>query len=252
MTLTPQDQPGLQIVATGAGFAPNQSRYTQAVGDEIVRRLEAGETLAAISRDPAMPAPVTVHKWAALNPGFGAAKAMAQQTALKSRRAAAARKLRKSLTRLAEEGRAPGARPVGYSEELAETICRRIAHGEPLIDICRDPDMPSHVTVNAWMRRDRSFEYMVGLAREHQAQVNADLIIKIAAAATPATVGVARLQIQALRWQAAKLAPQRFSDKAGLPPRHVIEKIRADRGKGYWAQKNPDLVPKALGTGDWD
>lgn len=252
MTPTPEARPGRQIVAAGAAPAPGESHYTEAVGGAIVRRLRAGETLAAICRDPEMPAPATVHKWAALRPAFAQAKADARLAALRGRRDAAARKLRKTLARLAGDGRGPARAPVPYSDALGEVICRRIAHGEALIDICRDVDMPSHVTVNAWMRRYRAFDYMVRLAREHHAHLNAELVVKIAAAATPGAIAVARLQIQALRWQSARLAPHAYADKAAIPGRHVIEDIRDEGGKGFKSSRNPDLVAKALGQGDWD
>jgi hypothetical protein len=53
---------------TGAGFEWGESRYTEAIGQEIVRRLEAGESLAAICRDPAFPSQPTVYMWAQLHP----------------------------------------------------------------------------------------------------------------------------------------------------------------------------------------
>ena len=256
--MTPDFGPEPEPLATPGGDAlstvpaGNESRYTDAIGEAICDRLRAGESLAAICRDPEMPAPATVHKWAALRPAFAQAKADAQMAALRGRRDAAGRKLRKTLSRLAGDGRGPARAPVPYSDAVAEVICRRIAHGEALIDICRDADMPSHVTVHAWIRRYRVFDYMIRLAREHHAHVNAELVVKIAAAATPGAIAVARLQIQALRWQAARLAPHAYADKAPIPGSHVIDGIREEGGKGYYSGRYPSLVAKALGEGDWD
>ena len=37
-----------------------------------------------------------------------------------------------------------------YTPALADTICKRIAEGESLRAICRDPGMPSEGTVRGW------------------------------------------------------------------------------------------------------
>ena len=41
-----------------------------------------------------------------------------------------------------------------YSRKLAEIICRRLAGGERLRAIARDPAMPSRKTLHRWMKRD--------------------------------------------------------------------------------------------------
>jgi hypothetical protein len=246
---TPDPQPDLR---TGAGFAPNESRYTEVMAQTICARLAAGATLSAVCADPAMPSKPTLAKWAAQRPDFAAALNEARAVARREAERAASARLRRRLARLAARGRAEPGPPSAYSDVVAETICRRIAHGETLVDICRDPGLPSHVTVNAWMRRNPAFAYMVGLAREQQAGLKLDLAWKIARDATPATLGVARLQIQTLRWQAARLAPRTLGEGAPLPPRHVIEAIRQEGPDSHYARRNPDLVAKSQGEGDWD
>lgn len=47
------------------------SSYTPALGEAVCDRLEAGESLTSIGRDPSMPAYATVLKWARDNPDFG-------------------------------------------------------------------------------------------------------------------------------------------------------------------------------------
>jgi hypothetical protein len=218
----------------------------------VCARLAAGETLTAVCADPAMPSKPTLAKWAVQRPAFAAALAEARTAARGRAERAVSSRLRKRLARLAARGRADPGPPSAYSDGVAETICRRIAHGEALSDICRDPELPSHVTVNAWMRREPAFAYMIGLAREQQAQLKLDLAWMIARDATPATLGVARLQIQTLRWQAARLAPRTLGEGAPLPARHLIERIREDGPDSHHAQRNPDLVAKSQGEGDWD
>ena len=54
-----------------------------------------------------------------------------------------------------------------YTPALADAICKRIAEGESLRAICRDPDMPSEGTVRDWAREDRDgFGARYRLARE--------------------------------------------------------------------------------------
>jgi hypothetical protein len=48
----------------------------------------------------------------------------------------------------------PPGRPSTFTSRIAAAICRRIAEGEPLAEICRDPKMPATRTVSGW-RRDR-------------------------------------------------------------------------------------------------
>jgi len=245
-------EPPAPDVRTGVGFVGNESRYTEAMGAEIALRLAAGEPLNAVCRDPAMPSKGVVLKWAVLHPGFGEALAEARARAAERAADDPSRRLKKQLARLAERGRQAPDRPAIYDAAVAEAICRRIAHGEALADICRDADLPSHVTVHAWARRSPAFAYMLELAREQQAQVKLDLAWKIARDAAPATVQLARLRIATLRRQAARLAPRALADRAPVPPRHVMETIREEGPHGYFAQKNPELAAKSQAAGDWD
>jgi hypothetical protein len=44
---------------------------------------------------------------------------------------------------------------IRYSKALAEKICRRLAKGEPLAAIARDPAMPPPSTLRYWIKTDR-------------------------------------------------------------------------------------------------
>jgi hypothetical protein len=50
-----------------------------------------------------------------------------------------------------------------YTTATAEKICERISTGEPLLQICRDPDMPAWRTVYDWMEAHPDFA--AGFAR---------------------------------------------------------------------------------------
>ncbi|MES2920087.1 MAG: hypothetical protein V4819_00975 [Verrucomicrobiota bacterium] len=51
----------------------------------------------------------------------------------------------------------PG-RPSTFTPRIAEEICGRIAEGEPLAEICRDPKMPATRTVSDWRRHREEFD----------------------------------------------------------------------------------------------
>lgn len=60
----------------------------------------------------------------------------------------------------------PG-RPSLYTQELADTICERLAAGETLRAICRDDGMPSEPTVRRWALEDHhGFSAQYARARE--------------------------------------------------------------------------------------
>jgi hypothetical protein len=97
-----------------------------------------------------------------------------------------------------------------------EQICERIAAGESLRAICRDQDMPSAATIRSWLHESEAFRARHARAREDRADVLADEIIEIADRAEGPTA--ARLQVEARKWAAAKLAPRRYGEKPAPDP----------------------------------
>ena len=68
-----------------------------------------------------------------------------------------------------------------YTRELADAICSRMAEGESLRAICRDPGMPSEGTVRGWAVRDHDrFGERYCAARSLLEEYWADQIIDIA------------------------------------------------------------------------
>jgi hypothetical protein len=57
-------------------------------------------------------------------------------------------------------------RPSLKTAELVETICERLAKGEPLAAICRDDGMPHPSTVRDWMSADADVSRAIARARE--------------------------------------------------------------------------------------
>lgn len=108
----------------------------------------------------------------------------------------------------------PG-RPSVYSDELAETICDRIANGESLRKICSEDGFPNRQTVLNWLADSRfaQFSAKYARAREYQADYLAEEMQDVADIATPDDVQVARLRVLTMQWRASKLAPKKYGDK---------------------------------------
>jgi hypothetical protein len=105
-------------------------------------------------------------------------------------------------------------RPSMYSDALATEICRRLAEGESLRNICREKGMPEWPTVRTWLREKSDFLTRYAQARKDQADTYADLIVTEAFSAEDAQLG--RLRVDALKWAASKLAPKKYGDKLEL------------------------------------
>jgi hypothetical protein len=110
-----------------------------------------------------------------------------------------------------------------------EEIYRRLAEGESLVDICRSEGMPGQSTVYRWLQDDEEFRKRYTEAREMQADVYADEIIRIADdgrndwmekqgdgdagwVANGEHLQRSRLRVDARKWVASKLRPKKYGD----------------------------------------
>lgn len=124
-----------------------------------------------------------------------------------------------------------------YNDEVASTICERIAEGESLRCICDDETMPALRTVFDWLADDRfaAFRTKYARAREVQADTLFDEMIDIAddgrndwmekRSADGANIGWLEngealrrsdLRIKTRQWMASKLRPKKYGDKLEL------------------------------------
>ena len=124
--------------------------------------------------------------------------------------------------------RKPG-RPTLYSDELAATICRRLAEGESLRKICGDAPMPAISTVMGWLfdGEHDEFSEQDAHARKAQAELRIDEIVSIAddSARDVITddegkkivdhdhISRSRLRVDSRKWVASKLLPKVYGDK---------------------------------------
>lgn len=202
-------------------------RYCEALGAAICRRVAAGESLRAIGREPGQPHRTTVRGWADSRPEFGEALRAAYRQARISQR------MRDRQQAAALAARAPplrGGKASSYTDDLGEAVCARLANGESLTAIGRDPDMPGYGTVLKWVKRHPQFEAMYVEARAMQADYLFDEARDVAQATTPKTVWADRLRFDVIRWQAARLAPRKYSERlmTGEPDedRHMTVVVR--------------------------
>ena len=112
-----------------------------------------------------------------------------------------------------------GAPSYKWTQNIEDEIFGRMMRGESVNDICgsgRDDRLPHQATFYRRIQDDAEFSAKYARAREVQAHHEADDIKIIADTATPESVNVARLQIDARKWRASKMAPKFYGDKVAI------------------------------------
>lgn len=106
-------------------------------------------------------------------------------------------------------------RPTDYTKDTADKICEKISGGLSLRAICAEAGMPARGTVYRWLIENADFQDQYARARDKQADYFAEEIIEIADSveAESAAVSKAKLQIDARKWAASKIAPKKYGDK---------------------------------------
>jgi len=121
-------------------------------------------------------------------------------------------------------------RPSDYTDELADTICERIADGESLRAICREDGMPGKATVFRWLASNEVFQDQYARARQAQADSLFDDVLEIVddsrndwmernGADDPGWalngdhIQRTRLRVDARKWMAGKLRPKKYGEK---------------------------------------
>lgn len=123
--------------------------------------------------------------------------------------------------------------PTTLTWEIAEEICERLADGESMKAICRDPDMPNITLIYKWKRDTPWFDRMFKQARQDQVHTLVDEIIDIADDSTndyveretakgttivldEEHIRRSAIRIEARKWLAERMAPKEFGPKAEL------------------------------------
>jgi hypothetical protein len=112
-------------------------------------------------------------------------------------------------------------RPSIISQQLTDDILARIASGQSLNSICKLDGMPHISTVFDWLRKDHVFADNYAQARATQADAKFEEISDVARRVIDGEIDphAARVFIDAVKWQAAKLRPQVYGDRV----EHVIK-----------------------------
>ena len=136
-------------------------------------------------------------------------------------------KPRKLAQATAETPKAKIGRPSDFTEETATLMCEQLALGKSLRAICESPDMPGQTTVFRWLEQNVGFREQYARARELQADTFADEIVALADKAEDANL--ARIQIDARKWAAAKQRPSKYSER-------VVNELTGKDGKPIQTQ----------------
>lgn len=121
------------------------------------------------------------------------------------------------------------ARPTKFSAAIAATICARLAAGETLRAICRDPSLPGEETVRRWAVERQAFAAELERAREIGYTTLADELLEIADDSAAGdrvdakgrrrsdaeAIRRSRLRIETRKWLLARTVPQVRGGPAG-------------------------------------
>ena len=125
----------------------------------------------------------------------------------------------------------PLGRPSGFTQEIADEICARLAKGEPLAVICRDDHMPAVRTVSDWKAAHETFSADFARARDEGFDALAVQCLEIAddksndvklvgaddrEVCDTEFVQRAKLRIDTRLKLLAKWDPKRYGDKVAL------------------------------------
>lgn len=117
-------------------------------------------------------------------------------------------------------------------EPLVAEICDRLAQGEPLAQICRDPHMPDRTTVWDWTQANKDFAQRIAHARDVGFDAIAEDCLAIADSPMPSTengstdggaVQHAKLKIETRLKLLAKWDPKRYGDKQQIEHSGAID-----------------------------
>lgn len=114
----------------------------------------------------------------------------------------------------------PGGRRVSvYRPELVLAICERLAEGETMSEICATPGMPAASTVRRWALDKKPVWEALSTARGLKADSLFDEALDMARAlreepGNSQNVRAYDVVMSHLRWAAAKLNPQQYSDRS--------------------------------------
>jgi len=106
---------------------------------------------------------------------------------------------------------------------MGKRICDRLAAGESLLKICKDPEMPSRYCVHDWIKKQPQFASDYACAKQAAGELFAEEVLEIVDAdlptlddgrIDPGMVQLLRLRADTRKWVAAHLKPHVYGEKA--------------------------------------
>ncbi len=193
------------------------SAFTWEMGEFILTRIEAGETIRRITEDPRMPAYCTVFQWVKVNPEFAdryrALRARQSEAYVRRVAQRAAAKAFWPAHKAKVDGRRwwRRGRPCSYSDAVGKAICARLRRGQTMMAINADPAMPSAKVVYGWMRTQAEFRAMVIAARRWRLDrlaFDIDHVADLALAGEP--LGAVRREVARIEARIGRLTAKHY------------------------------------------
>jgi hypothetical protein len=149
-------------------------------------------------------------------------------------------------------------RPSTFADEIFDQICDRLADGQTLSQICRDPQMPDRETVKRWTRNDDGRRRQYDMARQDGMDALADTIVDISwdtsndttttergtAVANHEWIARSRLKVDTIKFLMSKINPARYGDK--LPEAIQARQIEAEEQQAYAAASQITKIERII------
>jgi len=134
-------------------------------------------------------------------------------------------------------------RPSKYTPVLAERICELITEGNSLASIEAMPDLPGSTTILRWLGNEgpefEAFRALYARAREARADARFERIDQVLLDMRAKTIDAqqARVEIDAIKWQAGKENARRYGESVTL---------KGDKDNPFRVAKPQDLTEPEL------
>mgnify|MGYP001101409216 CR=1 FL=1 len=119
-----------------------------------------------------------------------------------------------------------GGRPTIINDRLIDELCLRLSQGVSMRTVCLDDDMPNMSTIWRWLRQNDDFARRYTAAKQESADAMIEDMLAISDQDDEEeSTNRSRLRVDTRKWIAAKLRPEKYSEKLDLTPSGGTVKI---------------------------
>lgn len=123
---------------------------------------------------------------------------------------------------------------LAYNPAIIDEMCAKIASGERLTNICKQPNFPSYPMLSRWRNAYPEIDAKLERARRDRAEHYADSVHNYAQEVDQLNIDETKLKIDASKWLAGVDAPEKYSPKAKVEasiqiPTQIIITTGVDR-----------------------